>query len=219
MNLQQLQSAIRDLPGDLPLVFMTEEGPIGAGYHVTELKLAHVQSIDCGANTSRWKEVTLQLLDGSGPDHMAIETFQKITTQSVKRVAGLDLSPLRIEFAHQNKGVQIYEPALPEVIDGAVVVRLGPVHATCKPALKLASGKTAGGCCGTTQDDRSEAGRGLASQEPTTKADEAACCGGPAPAGVDACCVKDANAKADGKSGCGCRDSRAKTEANLPCCG
>jgi thioredoxin reductase len=32
----------------------------------------------------------------------------------------------------------------------------------------------------------------------------AGCCGGPAPAGVDACCVKDADAKAAGDSGCGC---------------
>jgi hypothetical protein len=30
------------------------------------------------------------------------------------------------------------------------------------------------------------------------------CCGGPAPTGVDACCVQDADAKAVGKSGCGC---------------
>lgn len=39
----------------------------------------------------------------------------------------------------------------------------------------------------------------------TTLADGAAgCCGGPAPAEVDACCVKDADAKAAGQSGCGC---------------
>ncbi len=30
------------------------------------------------------------------------------------------------------------------------------------------------------------------------------CCGGPAPATIDACCVDDADAKAVGKSGCGC---------------
>ncbi|MER8883545.1 FAD-dependent oxidoreductase [Mesorhizobium sp. M0816] len=30
------------------------------------------------------------------------------------------------------------------------------------------------------------------------------CCGGPAPAAVDACCVADAKAKAVGKGGCGC---------------
>ena len=32
----------------------------------------------------------------------------------------------------------------------------------------------------------------------------AGCCGGPAPVEVDACCVADAVAKDEGKSGCGC---------------
>ena len=32
----------------------------------------------------------------------------------------------------------------------------------------------------------------------------AGCCGGPAPAGVEACCVADADAKTAGKAGCGC---------------
>ncbi|CAH2406010.1 NAD(P)-binding domain-containing protein [Mesorhizobium escarrei] len=35
------------------------------------------------------------------------------------------------------------------------------------------------------------------------------CCGGPAPAVVDACCVDDAKAKASGKSGCGCGSTQA----------
>lgn len=30
------------------------------------------------------------------------------------------------------------------------------------------------------------------------------CCGGPAPKGTDACCVRDADVKAAGGSGCGC---------------
>ena len=33
---------------------------------------------------------------------------------------------------------------------------------------------------------------------------DSGCCGGPAPAGVDACCAQDADAKAVGKTGCGC---------------
>jgi hypothetical protein len=36
-----------------------------------------------------------------------------------------------------------------------------------------------------------------------------ACCGGPAPKEVDACCVKDADAKAAGTSGCGCSTATA----------
>jgi hypothetical protein len=33
---------------------------------------------------------------------------------------------------------------------------------------------------------------------------KATCCGGPAPNEADACCVKDAEAKDAGRSGCGC---------------
>jgi hypothetical protein len=33
---------------------------------------------------------------------------------------------------------------------------------------------------------------------------DSGCCGGPAPAGSDACCAQDTGAKAVGKTGCGC---------------
>lgn len=48
----------------------------------------------------------------------------------------------------------------------------------------------------------------------------AACCGGPAPQEMSACCVQDADAKAAGQAGCGCAAPRS-AEANAPvsCCG
>jgi thioredoxin reductase len=47
---------------------------------------------------------------------------------------------------------------------------------------------------------------GVCSTRPVTLTDESAsCCGGPAPANVNACCVADAVAKDSGKSGCGCK--------------
>jgi hypothetical protein len=42
---------------------------------------------------------------------------------------------------------------------------------------------------------------------------DAGCCGGPAPAGIDACCVKDAEAKESGASGCGCGGTETKAAA------
>jgi thioredoxin reductase len=39
------------------------------------------------------------------------------------------------------------------------------------------------------------------------------CCGGPAPASVDACCVADADAKAAGQDGCGCTSGEAAAPA------
>jgi len=44
------------------------------------------------------------------------------------------------------------------------------------------------------------------------------CCGGPAPAEVDACCVDDAKAKADGAVGCGCAEQPAPAPV-AACCG
>jgi thioredoxin reductase len=49
------------------------------------------------------------------------------------------------------------------------------------------------------------------------------CCGGPAPAGADACCVKDADAKAAGQDGCGCGTAQATSAEPVvaagACCG
>jgi hypothetical protein len=45
---------------------------------------------------------------------------------------------------------------------------------------------------------------GVCNTRPVTGDDEGACCGGPAPAGVAACCALDAEKKADGEAGCGC---------------
>jgi hypothetical protein len=54
-------------------------------------------------------------------------------------------------------------------------------------------------------------------------ATSAACCGGPPKTKVDACCVKDEEAKAAGASGCGCNAPAATVALAAPatsaCCG
>ena len=47
--------------------------------------------------------------------------------------------------------------------------------------------------------------------------DEAGCCGGPAPAGIEACCVKDAVTKSAGEAGCGCATPKAPARATACC--
>lgn len=49
---------------------------------------------------------------------------------------------------------------------------------------------------------------------PKEAAASAGCCGGPAPAAIDACCAADAEAKADGKGGCGCGSKTADRQAS-----
>tara|TARA_R110002020_G_scaffold273926_1_gene489134 strand:- start:9593 stop:11005 length:1413 start_codon:yes stop_codon:yes gene_type:complete len=47
---------------------------------------------------------------------------------------------------------------------------------------------------------------GVCSAAPSSQI-SASCCGGPAPAGTDACCKADLEAKQEGKPGCGCSDA------------
>lgn len=207
MTLDDLINTIRTLPANAPLVFSTADGPIGEGYHVTELKLANINSIDCGAQTDTWTETTLQLLDGQGRTHMPVGKFTSILEQSARKIVGLGDSPLRVEFSHGNAGLQIFEPVAPEFVDGGVLLKLQTIHAQCKPALTgKQTGETAS-CCASlpplsAHEDLSE------DQVP-----EPGCCGGPAPKGVDACCVKDADAKAAGESGCGCNSKVTESPA------
>lgn len=65
---------------------------------------------------------------------------------------------------------------------------------------------------------------GVCHSDRAPEAAAAGCCGGAAPAGVDACCIKDAVAKAEGKSGCGCATTDAPVDvivkpASAACCG
>ncbi len=74
------------------------------------------------------------------------------------------------------------------------------------------------GCCGAETTKETAMAEVSAVQEPAS-----ACCGGPAPKEADACCVKDADAKAAGESGCGCGTAKPVTKsapaAAAACCG
>lgn len=190
MNLCELIEAIRTLPQDVPLVFSTPDGLIGTGYHVTELKLAHINSVDCAVNLDAWTEATLQLLDGHGTTHISVGKFANILDQSTHKVEGLGNSPLRVEFAHGNGGIQIFEPAVPVFTDGTAQIKLQPIKALCKPAMA-----------------------GIPTRKTSSK-NKTGCCGCPAPDGVDACCVKDADSKAAGETGCGCNSIRTSASTS-----
>lgn len=146
MTLDDLLSLTGKLPAELPLVFATDDGPIGAGYHVTELKLANIVGIDCGARTSAWSETVLQLLDGHGSTHMPVGKFAGILAQSVRKVDGLGANPTFVEFGHRNSGIQVFEPAEPELHGKTVTLRLKPVRAHCKPAMEARQAGARSGC-------------------------------------------------------------------------
>jgi len=146
-TLGRLLAALEHQDPETPLVFNTDVGTIGAGYHVTELKQADITSIDCGRQVTRWQEAVLQLLDGKAGEHMCVGKFVQIMRQSQTALEGLDNLPFAIEFAHENHGLRRYVPGAVGAGNDAVTVQLRDDVAACKPA-KRPSAAFVTSCCG-----------------------------------------------------------------------
>lgn len=150
MTPDALLAMLSTSPPDAPLVFRTDKGEIRGGYHITELKLADIRSIDCGARRSSWRELSLQLLDGDGGDHMSVDRFRRILRQSAEHVDGLGATPMHVEFANDNIGMRLYQLAEPRRSGERVMLDLVETRARCKPAYEAATrheGREAP-CCG-----------------------------------------------------------------------
>ena len=150
MTPQNLIARLKTLSEIAPLIFVTEDGPINAGYHVTEVKLASVQSLDCGARRSSWNEVVIQLLDGSGQDFMTAGKFTGILKKATTKLEGLDDAALKFEFSNGNKGLRILEPGNPVATENAVSLPLGNANAVCKPMVDAALTRDSASCYGSS---------------------------------------------------------------------
>ena len=147
MTLNDFLNALHEQPAEAPLVFTTSEGPIGAGYHITELKSLDIKSIDCGGRTSDWTEVQIQLLDGAGRSHLSAGKSAKILEHSLKAIPDMAERELCCEYAPGNNGLRRYIPTQPIWAEGHVEMRLTEDGAQCKAA--AFSGTTAS-CCGAS---------------------------------------------------------------------
>ncbi|MEL7105232.1 MAG: DUF6428 family protein [Pseudomonadota bacterium] len=116
------------------VVFATEDGPVGAGYHITELKHARVDSIDCGGHRSGWDEAAVQVLDVFGDAPMPVERLRAIVTRSLGAIPALAEAPVHIEFGHRNQSLSRYDIAGLQVDDHLVQISMVRARATCKPA-------------------------------------------------------------------------------------
>lgn len=131
---------------DLPVVFHTGDAAITGGYHVTELRLSRIDGIDCGGRTTNWQEAQLELLDGSGGDHMTAGKLAGILRHSLDRLPGLADAPLSIAFAPGNVGLHRYSVSGYKRRDTTIEVALTPARAICKP-WQQGHADQSKGCC------------------------------------------------------------------------
>lgn len=133
----------------LPLVFVTKDGEISTGYHVTELRHSVSKGIDCGGNTEEWKEAKLQLLDGRGSTHMRVGKFCSIVSKSLSAMPELKHASLSVEYGHDNTDLRHMSLSGPERHGDRVLIELGNKRAACKPVERVRHhGDGTSHCCG-----------------------------------------------------------------------
>lgn len=173
VEITTLQGLLGSLPDDpkAPLVFVTDEGEIAPGYHITEVRVASIDAIDCGRGQSRWKESQLQLLDGSktASEFMSIGKFRQIAQASSRALPDLGGSTLVVEYAPGNAAFSRYSPVSVESRQGRIYIGLTAHHAVCKPAVRMTE---IAGEVGTLASSKCCGGNPRSQADTTT-----ACCG------------------------------------------
>src|SRR5438093_10841341 len=104
MKTTEFISTLSAAPGNR-LIFADLDGrAVHGGYHLTELKAAQFETVDCGGQTNRWQETIVQLwvpphADG---DYMTAAKFLKIF-EKVQGMIPLNLdTEVRIEYGDEN---------------------------------------------------------------------------------------------------------------------
>jgi len=163
-NIKELIAAV-STKADLALKFYFNGSAINPGYHVTEVKHAAINSVDCGRSSKaeQWDEITVQLLDGSAKSkegHMSASKFSAIIGAALKSLPADTAPYLFFEFAPDNGPIRKLSIESIEFADNEVAVSLGSEQAVCKPFQRAKAAKAAaalsggaavpasyGGCC------------------------------------------------------------------------
>src|SRR5213075_2561941 len=104
MKTNRFICALRAAPNN-QLIFVDVEGQtVHSGYHLTELKTAAFETVDCGGRVNRWSETIVQLWvpPDAEDDYMRVAKFLKIFDK-VHGMIPLDLhADIRVEYGDEN---------------------------------------------------------------------------------------------------------------------
>ena len=135
------------------LLFVDASGhTIHASYHLTELKAAAFDTVDCGGELNQWNETIVQLWvpENADDDYMTTAKFLKIFDK-VRGMIPLKLeAEIRIEYGDDNFFPSIYYVRSVVHEQGATHVLLQPPATTCKARdrqMCCNSGSIAEACC------------------------------------------------------------------------
>jgi Family of unknown function (DUF6428) len=137
------------------LIFADRDGhTVHTGYHLTELKAASFETVDCGGQTNRWQETIVQLWVPSHADgdYMTAAKFLKIL-EKVRGMIPLNLdTEVRIEYGDENFFPSTYQVRSVTHNRHTTRVLLEPPETTCKARdRRITAHEITDGCCVTAR--------------------------------------------------------------------
>ena len=150
MKTNEFISILRAAPRN-QLIFADLDGrAVHSGYHLTELKAAQFETVDCGGQTNRWQETIMQLWVPSqaGNDYMTAAKFLKIFDK-VRGLIPVDLdAEIRVEYGDDNFFPSTYHVRSVTHDQTMTRVLLEPPRTTCKARdRRVATLPTTDSCC------------------------------------------------------------------------
>ncbi len=148
MKTHEFIKALRN-SADKDLIFTNADGQsIHAGYHLTEIKAASLETVDCGGKTNRWNETVLQLWvpEDAEDTYMKSDKFLSIYDK-VRRLVPVDEeAEIRIEYGDENFFPTAYHVTESRGDNVAIRFFLEPPGTTCKARDRALAGE-ADSCC------------------------------------------------------------------------
>jgi hypothetical protein len=134
MKTNEFIAALRVAPQN-ELVFVDLVGhTVHTGYHLTELKAASFEAVDCGGQTNRWQETIVQLWvpAGRADDYMTAGKFLQIFDK-VRGMIPLNIdTDIRVEYGDEHFFPSTYRVRSVMHEDGVTRVLLEPPATSCK---------------------------------------------------------------------------------------
>ena len=151
MKTEEFIARLRRAP-EKQLIFQdTQERTVPPGYHLTELKAARFDTVDCGGQVNQWEETIVQLWvpEEADEQYMTAGKFLRIFDK-VRGLVPLQLdSEIRLEYGDDNFFPSTYHVSSVSESSGEIRVVLQPPATTCKARDRrvTAPGKKAEACC------------------------------------------------------------------------
>ena len=151
MKTNEFLFALRDAV-DQPLLFGDLAGHVvQRGYHLTEIKAAKFDTVDCGGQLNHWRETIVQLWlpEDADPSYMTVGKFLKIFDK-VAGILPLDReAEIRVEYGDEKFFPSLYHVRAVTHERDATHVRLEAPAMTCKARDRRLGDFVLGSCCNT----------------------------------------------------------------------